>query len=77
MSSSRSGTCLTASLFKNSGYFLDNNLLPPSISNPRGYYEDREINLLNNQIINKLLTWPALNRLRKRLSLPVTIGSIK
>jgi len=71
MGSSRSGTSLTASLFRTSGHFYGNKLLPPSVSNPKGYYEDRDINLLNNQLIDMVLNWPALNRLRKRFSLVI------
>ena len=71
MGSSRSGTSLTASLFRNSGYFYGNELLPPSVSNPKGYYEDRDINLLNNQLIDMVLNWPTLNRLRKRFLLVI------
>lgn len=65
--SSRSGTSLAASLFSKH-YYQGEELLPPTISNPKGYYEDRNINLLNNKIIYQVLKWSILNRLRKRLS---------
>lgn len=50
----RSGTSLTASLFRDAGFFTGDHPLTPSESNPKGYYEDREINSLNNRLIRDL-----------------------
>ncbi len=56
----RSGTSMVAALFRNSGAYLGDNLLPARIGNPFGYYEDPEINRLNScliaQIIGRLWT---------------------
>ncbi len=66
---SRSGTSLAANLFNKSGYFQGDELLPPTISNPQGYFEDRNINHINNKIIHSILDWPFFNTIiRKRFS---------
>jgi hypothetical protein len=56
----RSGTSMVAALFRRSGAYLGDNLLPARIGNPFGYYEDPEINRLNacviGQIIDRLWT---------------------
>lgn len=55
----RSGTSMTAALFRDSGYFFGDHLLQSTRANPFGYYEDYGINVLNNQLIKRLLLWKA------------------
>ncbi len=60
----RSGTSLLAGLLKESNYCLGKNLLPPTSSNPKGYFEDREVNNINEDIlsINTINRPPFLGR---------------
>ncbi len=53
----RSGTSLVAGLFHNSSYFAGENLWPPTASNPLGYFEDVEINSINEDLLNKVAPW--------------------
>lgn len=70
LGSGRSGTSMVAGLFRHSEMFQGKEMLPATISNPLGYYEDKHLNLLNNALIEQMLRWPTLNRLRTRLSWP-------
>lgn len=47
----RSGTSCLAGLFDQGTYYLGDNLYPPSPSNPKGFYENAEINGINEQLI--------------------------
>jgi hypothetical protein len=51
----RSGTSLTAGLFRDAGVFMGERLHPPRPSNPTGYFEDVAVNRLNDAIIGRLL----------------------
>ncbi len=51
----RSGTSLIAGLFRNSGLYLGDNSYLPRDSNPKGFFEDKEINQINEEIISKNL----------------------
>ncbi len=51
----RSGTSLVAGLFRNSGLFLGSNFYQARDSNPLGFFEDREVNLINEQILKPYL----------------------
>jgi len=51
----RSGTSLVAGLFRNAGYFMGENLLLPRDGNPLGFFEDREVNSINEDLIGPLL----------------------
>ena len=55
LGSGRSGTSMTGGLFSESGYFMGNKLIPPRDANPKGFYEDREINDLNEEILDTYL----------------------
>jgi hypothetical protein len=47
----RSGSSLTAALLVTAGYDAGPRLLPPDDANPRGFYEDREVNALNEELL--------------------------
>ena len=49
----RSGTSMTAGLLRHSGAFFGFEMLGASPANPRGYYEDRLLNITNNLIIQR------------------------
>lgn len=51
----RSGTSLVTGCFRHTRHLTGMNLIPPNPANPTGYYEDYEINRLNNRIIHRLL----------------------
>jgi hypothetical protein len=49
--SGRSGTSMLAGMFAKAGYFLGDRLYPSREANPKGFFEDEEINALNEEII--------------------------
>jgi hypothetical protein len=51
----RSGTSMVAALFRRSGAYFGDNLLPARVGNPFGYYEDPEINRLNACVIGQIV----------------------
>ena len=51
----RSGTSLVAGLFRSSGYFQGTRFYRPRDSNPRGFFEDAEVNDINESILQPLL----------------------
>jgi hypothetical protein len=53
----RSGTSLLAGLFQSAGYFSGDNLWPGTVSNPLGYFEDAEINAINEGLLGKVMPW--------------------
>ncbi len=57
LGSGRSGTSLLAGLFNAGGYFSGENLWPATISNPLGYFEDIEINGINEDLLKKVAPW--------------------
>jgi hypothetical protein len=57
LGSGRSGTSLLAGLFHESNYFSGENLWPPTVSNQLGYFEDVEINRINEDLLNKVAPW--------------------
>ncbi len=61
----RSGTSMLAGMFADIGFYCGENLLRPTISNPRGYYESADINSINNKLILHGIRWRRLDRLRK------------
>lgn len=51
LGSGRSGTSMVAGTLAKSGYFMGQDLYPPRITNPKGFFEDPEINDINECII--------------------------
>src|SRR5580693_5977635 len=51
----RSGTSLTAGLLAESGYFMGRELYPADAGNPRGYFEDRAVNGINEGLLAQLV----------------------
>ncbi|HXN36480.1 MAG TPA: sulfotransferase [Solirubrobacteraceae bacterium] len=54
LGSGRSGTSMVAGTLQAAGYHMGDNLLPPTSSNPKGYFEDQAINNLNEDILNQV-----------------------
>jgi hypothetical protein len=51
LGSGRSGTSLLAGLLSGAGYYMGNHLIPPDEANPRGYFEDDEVNAINEALL--------------------------
>jgi hypothetical protein len=58
LGSGRSGTSLTAGLLAEAGYFMGDRLFAGDEGNPKGYFEDREINGINEGLLAQLLPGP-------------------
>ena len=44
LGSGRSGTSMIAGILHKAGYFMGDNLYPPRSANPKGFFENWEIN---------------------------------
>ena len=51
LGSGRSGTSMAAGILARAGYFMGAELWPADIGNPKGYFEDREVNKINDELI--------------------------
>src|SRR5579863_8947248 len=51
LGSGRSGTSMAAGILARAGYFMGEELWPADIGNPKGYFEDREVNKINDELI--------------------------
>ena len=51
LGSGRSGTSMLAGSLAGAGYFMGSNLVPASRDNPKGFFEDREINSINEALL--------------------------
>lgn len=51
LGSGRSGTSMAAGVLSKAGYFMGTQLNPPNQTNPKGQFEDREINSINEEIL--------------------------
>ena len=67
LGSGRSGTSLTAGLLVGAGYHAGDDLLEPSESNPRGFFESRLVNALNEDLLAQVVP----KRPRARLLRPL------
>lgn len=54
----RSGTSLLAGLFRRSGLFMGDGAYRSRAANPHGFYEDREVNAINEALLAPLLPPP-------------------
>jgi len=55
LGSGRSGTSLAAGVLHTSGYFMGQNLNPANETNPKGQFEDREVNAINEKLLAQVL----------------------
>jgi hypothetical protein len=53
--SGRSGTSMVAGVLAKSGYFMGDHLYPARESNPKGFYEDPEINGINEALVAQVI----------------------
>lgn len=57
LGSGRSGTSMVAGTLAQAGYFMGNRLYEPRLSNPKGFYEDVEVNAINEAILTSVTPW--------------------
>jgi hypothetical protein len=55
LGSGRSGTSLAAGLLAKAGYYMGENLMPPTSGNPRGYFESFDIERINEDILRQVV----------------------
>lgn len=67
LGSGRSGTSLAAGLLARAGYFMGEAIWPANEGNPRGQFEDREINTINDRLVALAASANAPRGLRKLL----------
>lgn len=51
----RSGTSMVAGTLADAGYYMGDTLLPPTEGNPKGYFESREVEAVNDGLIQTML----------------------
>jgi hypothetical protein len=51
LGSGRSGTSMLAGTLRLAGYYMGEHLIPADASNPKGYFEDDEINAINEELL--------------------------
>jgi hypothetical protein len=55
LGSGRSGTSMVAGALADSGYFMGKRLYPGDEGNPKGYFEDWEVNEINEQLLAQVV----------------------
>jgi len=55
LGSGRSGTSMVAGTLAKAGYFMGDHLWPVRASNPKGFFEDREINEINETLVAQVI----------------------
>src|SRR5262249_55194450 len=63
----RSGTSTASGLLHGAGYYLGEQLYPGDVGNPRGYFEDAEVNDINEALLEPLTVPPIPGRLGRLL----------
>lgn len=53
--SGRSGTSMVAGTLSGAGYFMGNRLLSPTSINPKGYFESKDIEQINEQLLSQVV----------------------
>ncbi|UEQ05714.1 hypothetical protein LMS44_07565 [Halomonas profundus] len=56
----RSGTSLAMQALETLGIRVSENIIPPNVSNPKGFYEDADIVEIHKQLLNTLTPSPAM-----------------
>jgi hypothetical protein len=60
LGSGRGGTSMLAGTLRGAGYYMGEHLIPPDETNPTGYFEDDEVNAINEALLAPLT--PSLDR---------------
>jgi hypothetical protein len=61
----RSGTSLMAGLLSDIGYYQGDRFLTPKVDNPKGFFEDRYINELNERIMSSVIRFTRIRPLHR------------
>ncbi|MBN1966009.1 MAG: hypothetical protein JW910_15275 [Anaerolineae bacterium] len=70
LGSGRSGTSLTAGVLAGAGYYFGDTPLPATDANPKGYFESREVEWVNDQLVRTMLAPTRWERLWAWLNPP-------
>ena len=54
LGSGRSGTSMVAGTLAKAGYYMGEQLLPANKANPKGFFEDIEVNAINEDILSSV-----------------------
>lgn len=78
LGSGRSGTSMAAGLLAQAGYFMGEEIWPANEGNPKGQFEDREVNQINDELIASVSAKSPPRALRRLLfgSAPV-LGNLQ
>ena len=55
LGSGRSGTSMLAGMFRSAGYFMGTDYITPRDSNPKGFFEGREVNDINEKLLQRVV----------------------
>jgi hypothetical protein len=55
LGSGRSGTSMVAGVLAKAGYFMGENLIPAREANPKGFFEDVEVNMINEDLLAQVV----------------------
>jgi hypothetical protein len=55
LGSGRSGTSMVAGMLSSAGYYMGDNRMPATMSNPKGYYESFDIEAINEDLLANVL----------------------
>ncbi len=70
LGSGRSGTSLASGILAKAGYFMGDTIWPANEGNPKGQFEDKEVNGINEELLAQVVPLPTdgfIRRLRLRL----------
>jgi hypothetical protein len=71
LGSGRSGTSFAAGMVASAGYFMGEQLWPANVGNPLGYFEDYEINSINEDLLEPLTAARGIRKFIRRKAYPV------
>ena len=55
MGSGRSGTSMVAGALSHAGYFMGEDMIKPTVSNPKGYYESTQVEAINEHLLMPII----------------------
>jgi hypothetical protein len=67
LGSGRSGTSMAAGILAHAGYFMGEEIWPANEGNPKGQFEDREVNQINDELIASVSSKSPPHALRRIL----------
>jgi hypothetical protein len=55
LGSGRSGTSMVAGTLSRAGYFMGGDMMPPTVGNPKGYFESFDVEDINERLIQQVI----------------------